>query len=340
MTSPRPRQVLPALTSFTGDRSQYSSWLVAAKLKIEVDGEAIGGERAWIATINASLDGSARNACATFVKALLRTANPVLESFYAYLDKLYDDPHAVQAAMTKWVNLRQGNQPFAAFFADFERLMYEAGASDWPAESQIERLMTGISDELADRLVGTTRPSDFNQLVGVIRNMANDLEQLRIRRKAPDQCLLKPSPNKPNGNGSGNGNSFSLNKPTHRSNMMEWEPTQGVNVHNASYRTHSPNKMGHPTGPGLPGDEQMKGCRAKWVSPDEISRRRSAGACLRCGRLRCRIALCPLASPINPNRTTIAAAGYIEPSFEERQYGRVEDASSRKQESGNGVLLG
>src|SRR5258708_33695229 len=89
--------------------------------------------------------------------------------------------------------------------------------------------------------------------------------------------------------GGGSGGGFGGGaRGTQAADMMDWEPTQAVEI-------RAVNVKGHPTGPGLPDDHLLRGKRAKWAPQAEVERRRSASACYRCGRVGCRTAVCPLA---------------------------------------------
>ena len=91
-------------------------------------------------------------------------------------------------------------------------------------------------------------------------------------------------------------------------------------------------------GPGLASDPQYQGRRAKWVTKEELQRRRDAGVCLRCGRKGCRVALCPLAMAKREEVRVATVQAWVEPdssSFAWVEPGkRVAPVQKRAQELG------
>ena len=58
---------------------------------------------------------------------------------------------------------------------------------------------------------------------------------------------------------------------------MDWEPSVITKVN--AYTPGDKNLDGHPKGPGLPIDHLLRGKRARWVSEEELSRRKADKVC-------------------------------------------------------------
>ena len=79
---------------------------------------------------------------------------------------------------------------------------------------------------------------------------------------------------------------------------MDWEPTIATKVN--AYTPRNGNLDGHPKGPGLPNDYLLRGKRARWVSEEELNRRKADKVCWRCARKGCTSKVCPLAATVRP----------------------------------------
>ena len=118
---------------------------------------------------------------------------------------------------------------------------------------------------------------------------------------------------------------------------MDWEPTVTMKLNAATQGGGNPN--GNPKGPGLPNDKLLVGKRARWVSREEMDRRKAEKVCWRCARRGCNSKVCPLAVPIRPRvkanntnmeRQTYDLAAVVDEAPDEE--GRVEDMAKQEKE--------
>lgn len=265
---PRPR--LPPLHEFDGTRTLYSAWRIEVDTKLKIDWEAIGGEAAAVGTIFASLTGPARVTCATRVSEILSSPHPSTQSFLTYLDDCYLDRHAREQAQRKLAKLRQGNQSFATFLPEFERLLHEAGGGSWPESIKIEKFRDCVSRSLLLAVsVVPEQPTTLNDWIRYLSNVSNERDYLlggsSYTAKGHRQVSTFPV------------------------ESMDWEPVKAniVNTNGCD-------------GPGLPTDAFLRGKRARWVDKDLINKRKMQGQCLRCARKGCSPRFCPLAAAQRP----------------------------------------
>ena len=291
----RPRA--PKLSSFDGQRTNYKPWRIEVTNKLVVDGPIMGGEYGKISAIYAALDPAPKKNMASTVQRMLASPTPNVMLFLEHLDVSYGNPHEVQQALQKLNSLRQGTRSFITFLPEFERLLSEAGGDNWPEEVKIDRLCNAVSVEILGDTTNVPLPKDYLGTVNMLRSIAENRYYLEQRRKAEQprgSNASKKTPEAAKGRGAPAASQGQAGVSAELSSVMEWEPVNAV-------RVATMNAKGHPQGPGLSTDAALRGRRAKWVSKEEMERRRTTGVCLRCARNGCRIALCPLAGAKNPN---------------------------------------
>ena len=125
---------------------------------------------------------------------------------------------------------------------------------------------------------------------------------------------------------------------------MEWEPTNTrVQVGRAG---NVPNQNGFKS--KRPEDKPLLGKRAKWVSREEIGKRKAEGRCIRCGRDGCRVMKCPLKAAVKPRRSpsssppraktnrTAQRARVTEAALDEDRLAEVETSSEESSDNEQG----
>lgn len=298
---PAPRQRMPALAVFSGERKRYRAWRTQVRLKMDVDGEALGGEKARIGVVQAALTGTAESNCTAVVHRMLEgEQTPSVDRLLAYLDGCYADNHEEERAKEELWGLHQGKKAFAAFLPEFERLLMEAGGASWHESTRLDHLRRSTADRIKDACVSAPRPTTYADMVELYSRVDADLSRPRYGDG--------PQPRSRTGQWSHVGQAGGQARDP---DAMDWEPTPVV-ARTGSMR----NPRGHPQGPGLPTDAQLRGKTARWAPDAEFARRRAAGACLRCNRQGCRVMVCPLAAAPRPEARqtpmTRARAAYVE----------------------------
>ncbi|KAI1492444.1 hypothetical protein F5X96DRAFT_377257 [Biscogniauxia mediterranea] len=157
--SGRKRQVLPPLDKFDG--KNIESWLLSARAKLRVDGEAI--EILSYAT-------AAENK---------KSWNP--DDLLARLDA-YREPNAARRAGQELHALKQ--QPaeaITAFIPRFEEVLFRASADAWPDAAKINCLVSCLNAEWQQRLNERTELAEaYEKFVSDLRAMAGQFTRYSV----------------------------------------------------------------------------------------------------------------------------------------------------------------
>ena len=305
--APNARHILPALREFNGDRAVYPTWRATLRAKLRVDGERMGGPYGQIATILMALKGNAERVCAPFLVKLLENDAATAQDVVDYMDRIFQDPALQQHALELWGRLRQGTSSFDAFYADFERLLAEAGGETFDERVKMAQLRRATSNEVVKIALAGEDATSLDELSRRYRKIAVGLADL----KGPGVVYASPL--------------TSIAAPHAYYAPMDIDvpgsfPAAPAPVPNRA--APQPKTRVNPDGgrgPGLSNDDLLRGRVAKWVSVEEIKRRKSAGTCLRCNRRGCKVAICPLSaarrpSPPAPSRAYVATLS--EPDYD------------------------
>jgi hypothetical protein len=309
------RHILPALAEFCGSKAAYSGWRSRLIAKMRVDGENMGGQYGQIATILCALKGAADIACSPYFDELMSRDNATWEQALEYLDNKYRDKQQQSNAMESWTRLRQGDRTFETYYEEFEHLLVLAGGREFPEQVKIQTLKNGTSKKLLRANASSPPAQTVAELAAQYLNIDRELKQLNapvamqpiyIPATANQRA---PSPVEPmNIDAPGSFQTQTRGSRERLRGARGGRDTGGTRV--------NPNGA---AGPGLPDDAGLRGKVARWVSREELNRRKGAGACFRCGRLGCQISVCPLLAPTPPRaQTTVnnAQATYIEPTID------------------------
>jgi len=280
------RQVLAKLAEYHGDPAEYEYWRAILVAKVRVDGHRMGGPVGIVAAIMMACKGKAATLAGPFLQQEIAVPNPSFENTLAYLDRLFKDRELQRRAHDQWTRLRQGKTPFPVYYADFERLLLQAGGSSWQEEIKTQGLRAGVSPELMRAMVGRELPDTLYALATVYHRAWEDLERIR----APSTIYH---------------NHFAPVTPDNYHQPMDVDVPGSFAVRPGRSRDRPP----------IAGDDELKGKRARWISKEEFDRRRRANACTRCGRLQCASYHCPLLPAIRPNQKPVASVSYIAPSL-------------------------
>ncbi|KAK3948980.1 hypothetical protein QBC32DRAFT_220729, partial [Pseudoneurospora amorphoporcata] len=129
---PRPKASFPKIDKFNGTPSHWETWFPMMLAKLELDGLAIGLEKAQFFYVYFQLEDKVQQ----LVQPQLIQATE-LDDFkpLAILNQLarhFDNLHKVQDAEEKIQAIKQyKDEHFMAFLARFERLFYRYEANKW-----------------------------------------------------------------------------------------------------------------------------------------------------------------------------------------------------------------
>src|SRR3978361_385700 len=172
----------PDASNFDGSKpGELRTWILQLRNKLAAQPSRYPDDQACLRYAFNRLSGSALNLVRSHVSET--TGRIRLDSLNALLDLLrqaFDDPDRVRTANREIRKLRQANGTFAAYLANFGRIVRDL---NWNEEAQKEQLYEGLSDEIKDALV-TTRPrsDSLGHFVQTCRELDN-----RIRARAAER---------------------------------------------------------------------------------------------------------------------------------------------------------
>lgn len=281
---------------FSGTKSQWRSWKLEIEGKIDEDAAAIGNSKSQLRDIYSRLEGAAKTNITTFFELETKGDYPNPQALLNRLEILYGERNRKDKAIQALHTIRQReDESFTAFYPRFEKEIANAEAESWEDSSKISYLRNALHQKLKRYLIGCPGKElqSYAAFAMKCEEISNQMElfgewSIETKDNAKD---VKKQVLEPRTHGS--------KVPSHRENMMEWEPTTTVSIQTANTRK---NLDGYHS--KRPEDQALLGKRAKWVAKAELDSRRREGRCFRCGRDGCRIERCPLAAAIPPTGTT------------------------------------
>lgn len=251
--STRPRHKLDHIGKFSGERKDWESWELNARLKIQIDHEAIGMDADQFGYLYSRFEPKAQNLVSTWVKDVLndQSHEATAKSFLKHAKTVFGDPNAQRNAIVALNVIKQKKDEFfSEYLSRFETTLYKAGGLSWPDAIKVNHLYTSLNDELSDALVGTPglHTDDYASFKNDLFVIDAQLQARRTRHRRGQNTGPAPRP------------TMKTTSTNAHADVMDWEPT----------KTNT----------------------AQWVSETELQRRRENGLCLRCGRSGHRIARC------------------------------------------------
>ena len=305
----RPRDKLPPLATFDGDRSRYLLWRSGMMAKFTVDGPAMGSDYVRVATLFAALTGEAQRLAGPAVSRIMESGNPSLEAAVGALDRQFRRFDESRNALHQWGQLVQGKASFESFLSEWERLLALANGDQLTDEMKMFVLTRAVDPKIRSATLSSA-PQTLAELVQLYHSTALNIEHekdlstcslpylassLAQRRTYPQASHPDAMDIDPVGFPAASRDRGGRRRP--------------ANTFSRPAMRADPNSMASAT------DDELRGRRAKWVSRDEIQQRRDQGVCVRCTRRNCRAARCPLLPARNPNQQASSAhVGYVAPS--------------------------
>jgi retrotransposon gag protein len=172
------RERLPKPPEFAGKRSEFQSWLTQMYAKLTTD-KAHEPESVRFWYIHSRLRGDALTQVEPWVKAVHQNNQHSVDGLVEQLRAAYDDAQAAQRASSKLTTMRQGNKSFAAFLAEFDRTILEAGGLAWADQVKKTFLDNCLSKELKTALVPVIAPAAYREYCSLLHSVSNNLEALK-----------------------------------------------------------------------------------------------------------------------------------------------------------------
>jgi hypothetical protein len=274
-TPKRQKERLPTVPEFSGKRHGWEEWLLQMKLKLAIDGPAIGSELEKFAYIVSRLRDDAAKATRAYCAQHLTNNTGNSKDLLKYLETTYGDPNKRERALQDLHQLRQGEKEnFASFLPKFETILANAGllshdnSDDWNFQ-KIGYLKHALNKDMRERLVGLSNvaPKDYAEFVSYLQTIGSEIAGLRILSKNQGFSAWPPTPK------------ASVAEP------MDWEPTK--------------------TNRATTVEKPAKKRAATWVNSETISFRKANNLCLRCGHAGHRIKDCSFDPPVRPISTRV-----------------------------------
>jgi hypothetical protein len=189
------RKPLPWPEKFGGDRTKFPAWKAAMEHKLNRDAPFIGDGADQFYAIWERLEGTAQRTMEPYFVAggTLGDRSPRL--FLETISSHFLDQNRGRRAGQELRQLRQGaDQRFVNFYAQFERLMAEAGGSSWPDNAKLHLIEGAINTRLQRALVARDAAPDYQTWVSTAMLVSARLEALDKRRGsgAPPATTLVP----------------------------------------------------------------------------------------------------------------------------------------------------
>lgn len=263
------------------DRALYAQFAAKQRAKVAVERPSIGGPYECVWQIFGYLEGQAAAQVLPWMTTYASDASLVTEgtidSLFRHLDFLFKDKEAQAKALRGLTSLRQGQRPFQVVLAELQRLLMEAGGHGWEDRQKAAYLDNSLNNDLKDSLITVDKKDSFEEYCAQLQQIADRLEDRKSRRTNPPKSFAPVPP---------------MAAPSSNTGMdpdrMDWEPSASRN-------------------------RSTSARRARYVSDEEIQRRREEGRCLRCGGSNHRVAQCPFLPPIRPSRSRRVATSRVDP---------------------------
>lgn len=189
--STRLSEKLPDPDKFTGMRSDLRRFAAQIRQKLTTNRDRFPDPQSRMSYVTGRLAGTPYAQVLPYIvdgKCKL----PDYEAVLSILENAYGDPNRVRNAQNALCLLRQKNQDFAPFLAEFRRLALEG---EMPEESLPVLLDQAISSELRNMLLHHDPPSrEFNQYAAFLQGLENRLQQHDATYRPPSWRNPNPNP--------------------------------------------------------------------------------------------------------------------------------------------------
>ena len=270
----RPKHSSPHPEKFIGeDETLYPIFRGLLESKLRTDAQAIGGEYEIVWYAFGRLTGTASKRIFPWIQYARDGPDFTVDGLFRQMDLAFLDLEKQSKAIAKINNIKQKGRSFREFLQDFDQTLMEANGWGWQEEVKKGLLKAALTGEVKRELVGRDVPATYSAYVAQIRKITDELSEWKEEEKLRSRFQKHP---------------LAAPQQEAASQPMDWEPTRAAPA--AVTRT------------GRSGDQNKP--RAKWVSQQEMARRKEANLCLRCGSGDHYIRQCHLGPAKKPDTTT------------------------------------
>jgi hypothetical protein len=273
----RPKHSSPHPEKFTGeDESLYPIFRGILESKLRTDAQAIGGnyEMVWYAF--GRLTGTASKRIFPWIQHTQSGLDFTVDNLFKQMDLAFLDLEKQSKAVAKINTIKQKSRPFREFLQEFDQTLMEANGWGWQEEVKKGLLKAALAREVRRELVGRDEPATYSAYAALIRKITDDLNEWKDDQKQWNR------PQK---------HALAAPQQDAADQRMDWEPTRTAPA--AAARAASSR------------DQNRQ--RAKWVSQQEMTRRKESDLCLRCGSGDHYIGQCHLGPARKPDATPALA---------------------------------
>jgi hypothetical protein len=269
----RPKHSSPHPEKFTGeDETLYPIFRGLLESKLRTDSQAIGGEYEMVWYAFGRLNGTASKRIFPWIQHTQGGPDFTIDNLFEQMDLAFLDLEKQSKAVAKINTIKQKSRSFREFLQEFDQTLMEANGWGWQEVVKKGLLKAALAGEVRRELVGRDEPATYSAYVALIRKITDDLNEWKDDQKQRNR-FQKPVPAAPQQDAT--------------DQRMDWEPTRTAPA--AATRTGRPRNQNQP--------------RAKWVSQQEMTRRKEADLCLRCGSGDHYIGQCHLGPAKKPDAT-------------------------------------
>jgi hypothetical protein len=217
------------------------------RAKLEIDGEAIGGERERVWYGFGRLAGEAAGRIYPWIGYAQKEGKFTVKGLFEQMKIAFRDPRQRQKALGQLNRTKQGSQPLNEFLNEFNRLILEAEGWGWDDVIKKGYLKAALSSKLILSTVGMKEEESYDEYCSQLRMVSDQLAEVKdlTARRTGWWKEKARSPSPP--------------RTTAPLESMDWEPT-----------------------PRIAGHRTIK--EPRWAPPEEVERRKREGLCLRCGK--------------------------------------------------------
>jgi hypothetical protein len=169
----------PAVFDGTPDKLEGFLLELRGKMSMNADRFPLPQDKLWYAVTRVS--GKAKDQVLPYcVGSSVNLTN--LAAFEELMQNAFGDPDRRGTAQTTIQHLRQRNQDFSVYLAEFNR---HIGYTQWNDEAKKSALLAGISDELRQHLITVdTTELDTNGLIRTLQNIDNRHRAAQLASRA------------------------------------------------------------------------------------------------------------------------------------------------------------
>lgn len=271
----RPKERTPTLRTFGGKRTEWEDWFLAANVKLQIDGEAIGNTYQQFLYLTSRLEGEAAKMARNTIRDAIALQRGNASEFLSYLNGIYGDANQQRRALQTLGTIRQKDrESIANYLPRFEVVLANAGLAasfgtndDDKDRVRIAFLENSLNSEMRNALIpfSLDPPTQYTQFTKTLLALGGALANLRTTH---DYRLTRTNRRE--------ARQTSPKNERRGSDEMEWTRTNRLNTATSSKK------------------------RAKWVDPSILQDRRERNLCLRCGKDGHRIRDCVYLPARNP----------------------------------------